>query len=99
MSGKNIILNNEKINESTFCKNKKVFNIDGIDVNKILSFKKEPYGTKSSLEYFIGYNGDSVIRPLSIKLAQMIGYVQSFNSNKTMSFKASDNKLLKKYMK
>ena len=29
----------------------------------------------------------------------MIGYVKCFNSNKTMSFKVSDNKLLKKYSK
>ena len=29
----------------------------------------------------------------------MIGYVKHFDSNKTMSFKASDNKLLKKYNK
>ena len=27
----------------------------------------------------------------------MIGYVKQFDSNKTMSFKVSDNKLLKKY--
>ena len=29
----------------------------------------------------------------------MIGYVKDFHSNKTMSFKASYNKLLKKYIK
>ena len=29
----------------------------------------------------------------------MIGYVKLFDSNKTMSFKVSDNKLLKKYKK
>ena len=29
----------------------------------------------------------------------MIGYVKNFNNNKTMSFKVSDNKLLKKYNK
>ena len=29
----------------------------------------------------------------------MIGYVKCFDSNKTMSFKISDNKLLKKYNK
>ena len=29
----------------------------------------------------------------------MIGYVKHFDSNKTMSFKFSDNKLLKKYDK
>ena len=29
----------------------------------------------------------------------MIGYVKNFDSNKTISFKVSDNKLLKKYYK
>ena len=29
----------------------------------------------------------------------MIGYVKNFDSNKTMSFKVSDDKLLKKYNK
>ena len=29
----------------------------------------------------------------------MIGYVKHFDSNKTMSFKVSDNKLFKKYEK
>ena len=61
--------------------------------------KKESHGTKNSLKYFIGYNDDEVIRPLCIRLPQMIGYAKQFDSNKTMSFKVSDNKLLKKYNK
>ena len=40
-----------------------------------------------------------MFRPLCIKLPQMIGYVKHFDSNKTMSFKVGDNKLLKKYGK
>ena len=51
------------------------------------------------LKYFIGYNDGDVIRPLCILLPKMIGYVKHFDSNKTMSFKVSDNKLLKKYNK
>ena len=51
---------------------------------------------KISFKQFIGYN-DDVIRQLIIKLPQMIGYVKYFDSNNTMPFKASDNKLLKKY--
>ena len=74
------------------------FNIHDLDVNKILVSKKESYGTKRSLKYFIGYNDDDVIRPLCIKLPQMIGYVKNY-SNKIMSFKVGDNKLLKKYNK
>ena len=43
-----------------------------------------------SLKYFIAYNDVDVIRPLCIKLLQMIGYVRSFESNMTMSFKISE---------
>ena len=85
MSGKSINFDDKKINKSNFCKNKKLFNIHDLDVNKILVSKKESYGKKKLLKYFIGYNDDdNVIRPSCIKLPQMIGYV-------------SDNKLLKKY--
>ena len=95
MSNKTIIFEGNKINENSFYKNKKLFNLHDLNVNKILVSKKESYGTKNSLKYFIGYNDDDVIRPLCINLPQMIGYVKNFNSNKTMSFKVSDNKLLK----
>ena len=95
MSGKSINFDDKKINKSNFYKNKKLINIHDLDVNKILVSKKESYGTKNSLKYFFGYNDDNVIRPLCIKLC----YVKNFDSNKTMSFKASDNKLLKKYNK
>ena len=88
----------KKINKSNFHKNRKQFNIYDIDINKILVPKNESYGTKNSSKYFIGYN-DDVIRPLFIRLLQMIGYFKHFHSNKTMFFKVSDNKLLKKYNK
>ena len=58
-------------------------------------FLKKNLGKKSSFKYFIGYNNDDN-RPLCIKLPQMIGYAKYFDSNKTMSFKAIDKKLLKK---
>ena len=80
MIGKNIIFNDKKIN---------------VGVYKILVSKKESYRTKNSLEYFIGYN-DGFIRPLCIKLPQMVGYVKYFYSNKALSLKVIDNKLLKK---
>ena len=52
---------------------------------------------KSSFKYFIGYGDD--IRPLCVKLPQMIYYVKCFDSNKTMSFKVNNNRQLKKYNK
>ena len=98
MSGINFIFDDKKISKSNFYKNKKLFNIYDIDVDKILISKKEPYGEKSSFKYFLGYsddNDDDVIRPLCIKVHQMIGYVKHFDSNKTMSFKVNDNRPLK----
>ena len=98
MSGESINCDDKKINKSNFYKNKKLFDFYDIDANKILASKKESYGTKNSLRYFIRYD-DDVIRPLCIILPQIIGHVKHFDSNKTMSFKVSDNKLLKKYNK
>ena len=47
MNTKNINFDNKK--KSDFYKNKKGFQIDDIDINKILVSKKEPYGTKNAL--------------------------------------------------
>ena len=98
MIGKNIIFDDKKISKKNFYKNKNLFNLYDIDVDKILLSKKEPYGRKSSFKYFLGYNDDA-IRPFCLKLPQMIGYVKNFDSNKTMYFKVYDNRLLKKYTK
>ena len=78
MSGKNVNSDDKKIKRSDFYKNKKVFQIDNIDVNKILVSKEEPYGTQNSFKYFIGYNDNDVIRPLCLKLSQMTGYAEKF---------------------
>ena len=99
MSGKSINFDDKKINKSNFYKNKKLFSLNDLDANEMLVSKRESYGTRNSLKYFIGYNDDDFIRPLCIILPQMIGYVKHFDSNKTMSFRVSDNKLLKKYNK
>ena len=95
MSGKSINSDDKKINKSNFYKSKVIFKINDIDVNKILVSEKKSYGTKNSSKYFIGYDDDDIIRPLCVNLPQMICYVKYFDSNKTMSFKVIDNKLLK----
>ena len=97
MSGKTINFNDKKFKNSDFYKNKKVFQIDNIDVDNILVCNKEAYGTKNSFKYSIGHNDNDVIRPLLVKLSQMIGYARKFNENVTMSFKVNDKQLLKNY--
>ena len=66
---------------SEFYKNKKVTKRNDIDVNKILVFKEDPYGTTNSLKNFIGYNDNDIIRPLCVNLPQMTGYVKKFDDN------------------
>ena len=99
MSGKNINFDDKKIKKSDFYKNKKIKKINDINVNNILVSKKEPYSTKNSFKYFIGYNDNDIIRPLCIRLPQMTGYVRKFNENSTMSFRVEDKQLLKNYNK
>ena len=99
MSGKNINFDDKKIKRSSFYKNKKINNIEDIDVNNILVSKKEPYGTKNSLKYFIGYNDNDNIRPLCIRLPQMTEYARKFDENSTISFIVKNKQLFKKYVK
>ena len=76
------------------------FNIDDIDVNKILVSKKEPYGKNNSFIYFIGYNDNDVIRTLYLILSQMTGYINRSDKNKiAMSLMVKDKQLLKNYNK
>ena len=99
MSGENINFDDKKIQKSDFYKNKKSFKIDDIDVNKILISKKEPSGRKDALKYFIGYNDNDIIRPLCLRLPQMIGYAKKFDKNITMSLRVNNKQLLKNYSK
>ena len=98
MRTKNINFDNKKTKKTESYKNKKIFHIDDIDVNKILVSKKETYGKYNS--YFIGYNDNDVIRPLYLRLSQMTGYINKFDKNKIrMSHMIKDKQLLKNYNK
>ena len=98
MNRKNINFDDKK--SDFYNKSKKIFNIDHIDVNKILVSKKEQYGKYNSFKYFIGYNDNDVIRPLYLFLSQTTGYINKFDKNKiTMSLMIKDIQLLKNYNK
>ena len=101
MNGNSINFNNKNIEKSEFYnKNKKIFNIDDIDVNKILVSKKEQYGKYNSFKYFIGYNDNDVIRPLYLFISQRTGYINKFEKNKiTMALMIQDKQFLENYKK
>ena len=100
MSGPSVNFDDRKIKKNIFYSSRKPFSVSDIDVNKILISKEVVYGTKNSLKYFVGYiDEDDVIRPLLLKLLQMIRYLKEFDDNMTMSLRVDNNKLFKKYCK
>ena len=71
MSEKNIKFGDEKVNKRSFYKNKKLFKMEDININKILVSKKEPYG-KNSFKYFIGFDDEDGIRSLRISFLKYL---------------------------
>ena len=87
MSGLSIIFDDKKIKKNIFYRSRKPFD-----------YKEVVYGTKNSFKYFIGYfDEDDVIRPLLLKLPQMIGYLKKFDDSMSMSLRVDESKLFKKY--
>ena len=84
MSGNGISFENRKIKISDFYKDKKkkIFNVDDIDVDKILVSKIASYGKNNSFRYFIGYNDNDIVRPLFVKLLQTTSYINKFKDEK-----------------
>ena len=100
MNRKSRNFDNKNIKKSVFYnKNKKIFNRDDTDVNKILVSKKEQYGECTSFKYFIAYDDNNVIRPLYLELSQMTGYINKFEKDKIMSPMVKDKQLLENYNK
>ena len=100
MNGSSNIFDNKKIKKNIFYRSRKPFNLNDFDVNRIVISKEVVYGTNNSLRYFIGYfDEDDVIRPLLLKLPQMIGYLKEFNDSMAMSFRVDNSKLFKKCCK
>ena len=93
MSGNSTNFDNKKIKKSDFYnnKNKKIFNIDDIGVNKILFSEKEQYGKYKSFKYFIGYNDNDVIKPLYLELSQITGHINKFDENKNRNKNKNKN--------
>ena len=64
------------INKKDFYNNKKYFNIEDIDINKILISEPETY-ENNMRKYIIGYSNNT-ISPLQLFLPKMTGYLNIF---------------------
>ena len=96
MSEKTINFGDKKINRKDFYNNKKQFNIEDIDINKILISKPETY-ENNMRKYIIGYN-DNTISPLQLFLPKMTRYLNIFKDGaRKMSFFTDNNEFLERY--
>ena len=96
MSEKTINFGDKKINIKDFYNNKKQFNIEDIDINKILISKPETY-ENNMRKYIIGYN-DNTISPLQLFLPKMTGYLNIFKDGaRKISFFTNSNEFLERY--
>ena len=95
MSEKTINFGDKKINKKDFYNNKKQFNIEDIDINKILISKPETY-ENNMRKYIIGYNDNT--SPLQLFLPIMIGYLNIFKDRvRKMSVFTDNNEFLERY--
>ena len=51
----------KKSKKASSTKKKTINNIEETDINNILVSKKEPYGDKNLVKYFIGYNDNDIM--------------------------------------
>ena len=86
----------KKINKKIFYNNKKQFNIEDIDLNKIFISKPETY-ENNMRKYIIEYN-DNAISPLQLFLPKMTDYLNIFKDGaRKMSFFTDNNEFLERY--
>ena len=97
MSEKTINFGDKKINKKDFYSNKKQFNIEDVDINKILISKPETW-ENNMRKYIIKYN-ENAISPLQLFLPKMTGYLNMFKDGaRKMSFFTDNNEFLETYM-
>ena len=97
MSEATINFGDKNINKKDFYSNKKQFNIEDIDINKILISKPETY-ENNMRKYIMGYNNNT-ISPLQLFLPKMTGYLNIFKDGaRKMSFFTDNNEFLERYM-
>ena len=99
MSEKTLKFNNIILNKKKFHRSKEPIDLLSVESNQIVVFHKFKHNDED-FKYFIGYLKDKIIKPLSIILPQMSGYIKySENGSKNMSFWIKDDEMWDKYDK
>ena len=87
--------------KSAFHKNKRLININEVDIKEIVLSHKVSY-SKDSFKYFIGYRhkGNAFPSPLCVKLPEMNAYAKYFGKdNKYINLLVNDKEISKNIQK
>ena len=88
---------NVEVNKKKFHASKQAVALNIVNINQILISGKFKHSHKD-FEYFIGYKGGNIIRPLCIILPQISGYIKYLkNGRKSKSFMTEGDRVLTKY--
>ena len=79
--------------------NKKIFNINDININEILISKGLFPEIINLNEYVVGYKHNYNIKPLYIKLSEYVCRGNTFKKNITISSEINDDDVFEKYNK
>ena len=71
--------NNYNIDKHYFQKDKKLININEVDIKKMVLSNKTPYGEEGANKYYIGYVGSTVFKPLHIIIKKIKLYKNHMN--------------------
>ena len=93
MGEKTLKFNNIKVNKKEFHKSKKAIDLDLVDTGKIVVSDRSKH-SEEGFKYFIGYQEVEIVKPLSIILPQMNGYMKYFDN---MSSLGKNDEVWKKY--
>ena len=98
MSSQKIKFGDKEVDKKTFYSSKEAILLDSVDVSKIVVSSRWKLND-TTYKYFCGYlNNDGIIKPLSVILPQMNGYIKYFDDGgKNMSFVTGDEKVYEKY--
>ena len=88
MNKKFLIFDEQCINKSALHANKRPVTIDKIDARKLVLSRKDLHGEKGLFKSFIRYLSEinAFPMPLCIKIPQMNGYANCFDSNTNRTF-------------
>ena len=97
MNEETLKFENIRINKKEFHKSKQPEYLASVNVDEIVISSRFKHSDER-FKYFIGYKKDEIVRPLSIILLQMNGYIKYFeNGSKNLSFFIKDDDVFYKY--